>query len=108
MPSFIPKRVAVEIRRDITDTTGTVCYEHEVEIYRAIHGEEAVEVLDAKARGVDIIQPKEPLDTVAEFARLEQAFGMHHDVSVSYAEYVYGRRGERFHALGDTPKARAS
>ncbi len=108
MPSFIPKRVAAEIRRDITDTAGIVCYEHELPIYQAIHGEEAVKVLDAKAAEVNVIQPKEPIDTVAEFARLEQAFGFHPEINVTFAEYVYGRRGVNFASAVGAKESRAA
>lgn len=108
MPNFTPKRVVAEIRRDVMDTAGVICYEHEIPLYGAIHGEDNVRVIDAKEAQVSVPAVSGPLDTATEFARLEQAFGFHPEINVTIAEYVYGRRGINFASAVGAKESRAA
>jgi hypothetical protein len=106
---ILPKRVAIEIRRDLTDVCGLTCYVHEVPLYKVIHGDDNVQPVDVKKAGINLLQPDKPIDAADEFARLINAFGLHPKIEISVAEFAYGRAvdgiGQNFLAQFEPRKA---
>jgi len=78
----------VTIRRSIYDVIHKDVYPYEVPILEEMYGVgNVIDVEDGKA------YQQHAVDEHMEFGRLQQLYGRHATVNVSYAEYVFGRNG---------------
>lgn len=127
----LSRRVFVLIGRDPMTKTPRVVWEHELPILDAVFGEGSVEPAPAASLDEgfskkastdlkpfnktqnDFTKPSEsqgigfvfPGDPRAEFARLIEVYGRHHEQNISYAEFCYGRFNEgRFEKIVGKPE----
>lgn len=126
----ISRRILVNIRRDMTEVTPRIIFEHEKPLLEELHGEGNIKDVDPATMDegynpkprADMLPYNKTMDLVArpsvsmglgfvfigdanvEFQRLEAAFGKHPKENVSVVEKVYGRfQDGRFAALLGIP-----
>lgn len=95
-----PRYVMAYIKRDMTETLTKICFEHEFEILREIHGEGNVtyklpEELPREERK-HIPQLAVPISASDEYSRLELVYDRHAEKKMTNVEAVYGRFGNEF------------
>jgi hypothetical protein len=127
----LSRRVLVTVRRDAMTNSARVVWAHEIPILEDIFGEGNVAQVDAAAldegftkkpsaelmpfnKQQDEVMPPSQTSRIgwvfignagAEWARLERAYGRHHEVPMPYVEHVYGRIGEgKFRAIVGRPR----
>lgn len=123
----LSRRVLVTVKRDMTEVTPRVVWQHEIPLLAEIHGEGNVNEVDdisslddgytPKATAAMLIhnkrmdtlaKPSESVgigfvffgDSRAEYERLAECYGRHREVDMPVVEKVYGRMQEgRFAAV---------
>jgi len=58
----LPRRVLVEVRRDMTETIAKLVYEHEIDVLREVHGDGNVVVADDPLKHNILIGPPDVID----------------------------------------------
>lgn len=113
----LSRRILVTVKRDMTEVTPRVIWQHEKALLEEIHNEGTInevdpttmdEGYDAKPRA-DMLPYNKTMDTVAkpsttlgigfvfignpevEYARLAEVYGRHPKENVSFVEKIYGR-----------------
>lgn len=114
---LLSRRVLVNIKRDMTTSTPTVIWQHEIPVLQAMFGEDEVTVLDpatldegyrpkpapemlvhnknqeqipkpSESQGIGFVFVGSP---DVEYQRLAAAYGWHPEIKVTMVEHVYGR-----------------
>ena len=102
---MLAKKCDVTIYKGMQTKIPKNIYEHEVKIFEGIYGEGSVEYYKRKehyfpegkkykVEGDEVSYPVEELDHDEEYDRLVSIYGMHPEIRLTWAEYIFGPRQE--------------
>lgn len=90
---MLAKYVTCNVRRDMTTIIPVACFEHEVELLKAIHGDSNIEIADLRADELPV-----ELDATDEYDRLTNTYGLAEN-GQPHAERVFGRSARGLEAF---------